>query len=966
MAHDPIDRQPLPVLRLLPPPGISMYLRALAIAGLVGLGVPDVLQSAAAQPEPAIAEAESLTEKPEPEPAPSLAPSVERLLAAPYLTDEEKRDIRLFHGVWLESDLDAPARAAAAAVARGEFRDPSIDFPSVDPLVRIRALIGRGDYSAAAQAIDALPRDLPPTIAEFRLRAEVLEARAQFQEAAATCDLGLAALAALKPASPADIVEGVRLLDQRIRLIGTGPAAAPIEQPGAHDGVRLKADPQAYHQMLQVLGEVRSRVNVEAAGPASSPRLYWPALLAEAEILYSRDNAPKAHEALTELLALNPSCVPGWALLGRMSVDAFNFEATERIAQRLDIIAGHPAPGAPTPEGESELEPVPGSSIDAAIIRARAALRQIDGARAAELLDAQLEKYPDHPRVLAVRAAAEAVRFEFDALKQRLADFDRRYPGSPVALYEVGRALAESRQYAESAAMLTEAHRRLPAAHDILAELGLMYVQFGKDELALDALERAHDLDPFDLRVDNSLRLVRELLTYDRIESEHFIVKFKPGIDEVFAHDILAGMEFNHALVTGDGPGGIDHQPFGGKGKTVIDLMPDHQWFGVRIAGMPAIHTIAASTGPVIAMEAPREGANHLGNYDWLRVLRHEYTHTVNLDRTRNRIPHWFTEASAVYLELSPRDYSTCTLLRDAFEADALFDFVEINIAFVRPRRPADRSLAYAQGHWMYEFMIERWGNKAPLDLMDLYAAGVREEQAFNTVLGMTRSQFLAEFKPWARRQLIAWGMLPPPSEPSLKDLLSQVPGSEEHDQGKGPTLSREVIAGWLEKHPAHPDVLEMAVAQALDDAGGRATAEMIPLLERYAAARPVDPKPHRLLAQMYLASPDAAEQLRAIEHLEFLDQREQKSTAYATELARRYFARGQDGDLARALAKAERATQIAPYEAPPRELAATIAIKARDFPGAERHILALTRLEPDRPIHLQRLEALRKLRATP
>jgi Flp pilus assembly protein TadD len=175
----------------------------------------------------------------------------------------------------------------------------------------------------------------------------------------------------------------------------------------------------------------------------------------------------------------------------------------------------------------------------------------------------------------------------------------------------------------------------------------------------------------------------------------------------------------------------------------------------------------------------------------------------------------------------------------------------------------------------------------------------------------------------------------------------------------------------WLSRYPEHPDVLELTVDLTLEKAGNRPSEEMVPLLERYARARPVDPKPRRLLAQLFLSRPDAASATAVIENLEFLDAREQKLTVYATELARRYFARSQASgegaeDLQRALVKAERATQLAPYEAPPRELAATIAIKAGELDRAERHIRALTILEPSRDIHRQRLGALEKMKRTP
>ena len=102
---------------------------------------------------------------------------------------------------------------------------------------------------------------------------------------------------------------------------------------------------------------------------------------------------------------------------------------------------------------------------------------------------------------------------------------------------------------------------------------------------------------------------------------------------------------------------------------------------------------------------------------------------------------------------------------------------------------------------------------------------------------------------------------------------------------------------------------------------------------------------------------PDQEADRRAITHLAFLDDREQYTPVYAMEIARRL---SRLGDQAGAMRKAERAVSIAPYDPRPRELAATIAVRLGDLTTAERHILALTRIEPDRDIHRRRLEALR------
>jgi cellulose synthase operon protein C len=894
---------------------------------------------------------------------PPAAGGVKRLLEAAYLSPEAAADKRVAFGRWTLADLDSPARMARAALMRGSYDDPSFDDPSVDPLDRAEAKLELGKAAEALTILDERTQrpNIQPSTRADRLRVDALAMAGETDQAVELATARIKDLLARPITDASTAVEAVRLVTARVRLAGplsggaAGPAAAAAE----------------YQGLMTTLGEVRAGID----------RLSWETLLVEAELLYAKDNRDAAREAATEALSINPSVARAWALLGRLGVDSFNFDFTERAAARLNVLAGDRY--APGDENFDEDQAPLGISPHASALIARAMLRQIDGAEADAALAPALSRFPARPELLGLSAAAAALRFDDAALKAALEKSDqllgKHHPG---AYHAVGKALAEARQYDAAAQALDEAHKRSPYDPEPLIDRGLLEVQAGRDELARAALEQSFALDPFNVRADNSLRLVRELATYDRIETPNFIIRFKPrptgtpSPDAILAREMPAILERNHALVTGPEPGSIDHT-LAKDQRTIIDLMPDHQWFAVRIAGMPRIHTIAASTGPVIAMESPREGPGSTGTYDWSRVLRHEYVHTITLSRTKSRIPHWFTEASAVYLERSPRDWSTVQMLARAVDTGTLFDFSYLNLAFVRPKKPADRGMAYSQGEWMYSFMVERYGHRAPLELMDQYAQGVREEAAFEFVLKRTRKAFFEEFKTWAREELVRWGMLPPSGAPTISELLKRDTGQAKSpeaqaaldaalDSDEGPAgPSPEQIARWLEQYPTHPDVLELAVDQALSAEKGLATPASAPMLLRYAAARPVDPKPHRRLAKMYLdaAKRDparlAADAALAIPHLEFLDAREQKSPEYAMELARRHAALGA---FEAGYAKADRATQIAPFLAGARELAATTAIQGKRWTEARRHLEALAAIEPDRPLHQQRLEALGRL----
>lgn len=889
-----------------------------------------------------------------PMPAPDTAPGVQASITASYLTPEEARERRVFFGRWTRADLATPAIAAKAALMRGVFDDPALNSPEADAIDRAEAALERGECAAAIELTNQ-----HDSFRAARIRSEALEALGRFQESVEAAAPALARLSRERIADPGEAVEGARLVAHRVRL--SGP-------PRDADGKALAGAPD-FHALMQALGEVRTNID----------RLYWPAALAEAELLYAKDNKPKAQEALIEVLSMNPTSARAWALMGRLAVDGFNVEQAEKIGARLGLMASPEfIPG----EIEQDLDEIlPETSVLGAEIVAQAMLRSIDGAEAARVLEPVIARLPRRPRTLALMAAAEAVRFKDDELERRLEDFDAQFGRSALAYFEVGKALSGARQYDAAIRHLQEASRRAPAAPEALVELGMVLVQAARDEEAQDALEKAFALDPFNTRADNSLRLVREMRTYKRIETAHFVIRYKatgehaPAPDELLAEEMPDVLERNHEIVTGAADHGIDHQLPAGT-KTYIDLMPDHAWFAVRIAGMPRIHTIAASTGPLIAMESPREGPGHTGLYDWARVLRHEYVHTITLSRSNNRIPHWFTEAAAVHLEHAPRDYTTCQMLARAVDTDSLFDFNYINLAFVRPKKPSDRSFAYAQGEWMYSFMIEAFGPSAPLALMDAYAAGQREEEAFEGVLKVSRAEFFDRFKASARTQGEGWGLLRPAGRPSITELLAKEQGEGkgegegEPNQGDGPSTppapTQAMVDRWVQTYPDHPDVLELALEMALARAGGLATPEVEPLIARYAAARPVDPKPHKLLAKMYLdaAANDPANLVSqaalAIPHLEYLDVREDKVPAYAAEIARRYGALGQFESAIRAVV---RATQMSPFDASLRELAATVAIQGKRFDLAEHQLRALSRIEPSREIHARRLEALRRLR---
>ena len=100
-------------------------------------------------------------------------------------------------------------------------------------------------------------------------------------------------------------------------------------------------------------------------------------------------------------------------------------------------------------------------------------------------------------------------------------------------------------------------------------ELGLLEMQSGRDGAARVALDVATELDPYNTRAAFSEFLLEEIESFEVLESENFILKYRAGEDAVVAKGMLGPLEAMHADLVAR----FKHEP---DQKTVIELMPDH------------------------------------------------------------------------------------------------------------------------------------------------------------------------------------------------------------------------------------------------------------------------------------------------------------------------------------------------------------------------------------------------------
>ena len=330
-------------------------------------------------------------------------------------------------------------------------------------------------------------------------------------------------------------------------------------------------------------------------------------------------------------------------------------------------------------------------------------------------------------------------------------------------LLTMGEVLERRRCYPAAERCYRTAIAVMPELSESQVALALLVFRGGDLDVAGPLVEAGFKADPFHVRLSNMRKVIDLLRTYETRETAHFVIRFDPKRDAVLADLMADFMEEAYGPITTE----FGFEP---PGKTVVELFRDSQgqagqeWFGTRLVGLPWVQTIGASTGNMIAMAAPTADMN----YNWARVVRHEFVHVVTLQQTRFRIPHWYTEALAVRSEGPPRPTEWDALLRERVPADNLGTLDELNLGFTNPKTQDDRQFAYCQSLLYAEFLDRKFGPSVHRKLLAGYEAGEPTARLIQTVCGQPAREFDADYRVYLRKLV---SELPEPSE--------QRPGAE-------------------------------------------------------------------------------------------------------------------------------------------------------------------------------------------
>lgn len=515
---------------------------------------------------------------------------------------------------------------------------------------------------------------------------------------------------------------------------------------------------------------------------------YWAAPLETGLLFLEKYNQAEAARSLKQALGINPNSAEIHTALAALAVQNFQLDEARRLVDRaLEIDSTQQA---------------------AYVCLADSHLANYEASEAIAVLEKALPLNPVSEVTIGRLAAAYAAvdGSENAAAESRLgkliAEVEARNPHAGEFYESLAIGLDLCRKYPAAARYFREAVERMPQLTSPRGALGLMYMRLGDEVEAKKLLDESFAFDPFNVRVSNSLKVLEVLDGYAVLETEHFVLKFDRGQDEILARYAAKYLE---AEVY---PQLVEHFGFAPEEKSLFEIFSHarntsgHGWFSARMVGLPAIHTVGACAGKMVALASPNELKT---KFNWARVLKHEFVHVLNLQQTHFNIPHWFTEALAVESEGYPRPQSWDELLAERVPKGDLFSLDTINLGFVRPKSQREWNLAYCQAQLYAQFMKANYGGDALAKMLDAYRDNLDTRAALRRSFGVEQEQFEQKYQAYVKQ--IAAGLTS--SAASVEKSLSELEDALAADSNNAELMAQLAYARLQRK--MYPGAAELA-----------------------------------------------------------------------------------------------------------------------------------------------------------
>jgi tetratricopeptide (TPR) repeat protein len=573
----------------------------------------------------------------------------------------------------------------------------------LDVVQQVRLDLGHGDLDAARRAAysatgDPADRDLAQALVAL-FEGKQAEARARLESLAAAQPLGEAAVElGWLDVRTGRVAEGRRRLD---------PIAAVRTFNSPDDYYRLARAARGIREFLLANDAYQRIVDV----PRADIQAEW------GDMLLERHRPGDAMTSYRKALEADERWIPAMLGVARALADENPEEAKAALGQAKELAPGHP---------------------DVYLVEAELALDAEENDAASAALDEVARLRPGSIEEAALRVALAYDASGLAGVEDAVARVGAIQPTSALGYRRAGEQAAREYRFDDAAALAKKAVAIDPNDSKAQFDLGLYLLRTGDEVLARTALETSWALDNSAPLTKNLLDLLDRLDSFTVVPHGEFIFKFAPEETAVLQAYALPLADEAYKQF-------VERYGMRPTGPILVEVFDRHDDFAVRTLGLPGlVGALGACFGRVVTMDSPR--ARPPGDFSWQATLWHELAHVFTLQASEYRVPRWLTEGVSTYEEhrREPAWGRELTLeYAREFGAGRHFGVKKLPEAFKNPRSLA---LAYFEASLVVEHLVAQSGEAGLRTLLQAYAEGATDPEAFAKAYGQSVDQVDASF----------------------------------------------------------------------------------------------------------------------------------------------------------------------------------------------------------------------------
>ena len=425
------------------------------------------------------------------------------------------------------------------------------------------------------------------------------------------------------------------------------------------------------------------------------------------------------------------------------------------------------------------------------------------------ILKAIFKINPHHPESWALQASIHTVQNKSQEAKTARENGLKFWKTNPHVDYEIGKKLSSKYLFKEGAF-----HQRLALGFDksyVLAKTQLAQdlLRLGQDDEGWKLAEEAHKEDGYDVTTYNLLTLYDSLKNYVSIKRDGFILRMTRDEAALYSEEALELLIQARDLFSKKYNTRIED-------PVIVEIFPEKKDFAVRTFGIPGGDGyMGVCFGKVITANSPKSLIAFQQN--WQSLLWHEYCHVITLQKTKNRMPRWFSEGISVYeerLRHSSWGEQMTPEYQEFILGGELSPIERLSMAFLVPKSAAHIQFAYYQSSLVVEYLVENYGEECISKILQDLGDGI-----FINIAIENHASKLSELQPAFTEYATA----------KAKDFAAEADLTKPNPLEVNP-LDENAIVDWLESNPNNIWALNATCVNLIDQ---KKYLEAIPLLEK-------------------------------------------------------------------------------------------------------------------------------------